>query len=471
MRSHTKILSLLLLAAPATAQNTIVHHAGFNGPVHQRHFENTSIGSGFLVAESGSGQNDGRVTFLEDVTLSRQEVVVGLTSVISPEQFPSGPHEAIITSDNNLYVVIGKTGGDLSSVVVGFDLDATPWTVGSDPLTVDDIDKTIEVGAFISGLGYHDSNAYSITEGHNGNLLIVDSGANSIVRYNNNNGNMAHILEFPDIDNPTDIGPPVIQQVPTQIRSHDGGLYVSTLSGFPFLEGLSRIYRVHPNGNSMVVHDDLTLVTGFSFDPADGNLVVSQFSESVPTTLVPFSGSVVKINDAGNPVPVATGVHFATSVEHGAGGVLFFGSIATGNMYRIDPGSMSYCDGASNSVGDGAVLTNSGSVSVSANDLAFTAVGLPAETFGVLIMAGSPVNIPLGDGYLCTSGPNLARLAILQSDDTGLAFHHVDNANLPPTAAAITAGDLGQLQYWYRDADYGDFGYNLSNGVQVLFKP
>jgi hypothetical protein len=282
---------------------------------------------------------------------------------------------------------------------------------------------------------------------------------------------LSHVAELPVEVNPTNIGPPTIQPVPTQIRFHEGAFYVSTLSGFPFLEGLSKIYRVQPNGNFSVAHDGLTLVTGFSFDPADGNLVVSQFSESVPTTFEPFSGSVVKINDAGNPVPVATGVHFPTSVEHGAGGTLFFGSIATGDMYRIEPGSMSYCDGASNSVGDGAVLTNSGSESVSANDLAFTCVGLPADSFGVLIMAGSPVEIPLGDGYLCTSGPNLARLAILQSDSSGHTFHSIDNTNLPSTAAAITAGDIRQFQQWYRDAEFGAFGNNLSNGVQVLFKP
>jgi len=57
------------------------------------------------------------------------------------------------------------------------------------------------------------------------------------------------VAVFPTLPNPLfpNFGPPTVESVPTAIaRGPDGALYVGELTGFPFVQGLAKIYRVVP---------------------------------------------------------------------------------------------------------------------------------------------------------------------------------------------------------------------------------
>lgn len=455
-------------SALVSAQVTVNHHSGFLDPTGMHGVQGSSMGSGFIVSEAGTGANDGRVTFLEDGTFNRQTVIAGLPSIIS-EGFASGPHDATL-SKNNLFVALGKTlHPTLNSTVVRFDLNATPWSLGMPPLTTADIAEIIPVQAFMASQGYTDSNVFSMVLGRKNNLFIVDAGANAIVRYSFQTSTLSVYVDIPGEPNPTSVGPPIIDAVPTRLRWDGKTLRVSTLTGFPFLPGLAKIYAIDAGKQLSVEQDGLTMVTSFDYDPTNERLVVTEFASSfdLVTGFAPNSGSVVEFTRTGDRVPISVGANFPTALMHKLDGTPFFASLADGVMYRIDPGAMNFCVTSRNSVGSGATLSNSGSVSVTANDLALRCDYLPADQFGLFFYGSAPTMVALGGGYRCVGGPKLFRLGIMKSNQAGVAFCPVDNSALAK-GGSFLPGSVWQFQYWYRDSGIGA-GSSLSDGLQVMF--
>lgn len=128
--------------------------------------------------------------------------------------------------------------------------------------------------------------------------------------------------------------------------------------------------------------------------------------------------------------------------------------------------------GCANSSGGGASLTGSGTVSVSLDNLSFSAAGLlpaqPALLFqGLNAVNGGNGNL-LGDGLRC-AGMGVIRLGISVPGAGG-------NASWGPGLAAQgnwVAGDTRRFQVWYRDPVGSPCasGFNLSNGAEVLLQP
>ena len=66
--------------------------------------------------------------------------------------------------------------------------------------------------------------------------------------------------------------------VPTSVvRGPDGALYVSQLTGFPFVQGAANIWRIDGDGNLTVFASGLTNVTDLAFAD-DGSLYAVQIS-------------------------------------------------------------------------------------------------------------------------------------------------------------------------------------------------
>ncbi len=456
------------LVAPSLAQMTVTHHSGFQTPVGMYLVDRSAIGSGFVVAEAGTGINDGRVTFLDSVTANRQILAVGLPSVNSVG-FPSGPHDVAL-SGNDLYVALGASlDATLSSTVVRFDLAATPWSPGQPPLTVADIAEVIPVQAFMQSQGYAFSNVYSMALGRKNHLYISDAGANSILRYDLGTKGMSIFADIPAEANPTLVGPPQIDAVPTRIRWDGRYLRVSTMTGFPFVPGLAKVYRIDSQGTVSVEQDNLTLATSFSYSPTTDKLNVTQFADSFDpaTGFAPNTGSLVEFNGMGQPLPLSESVAFPTEVVHMADGKPFFTAIGTGDLLRIDPGAMNFCSTTANSVGSGAIMSHAGSVSVAANDLALRCDYVPSDQFGIFFYGSARAFVPVGGGFRCVGGPKVYRLPVIKSTSSGIAFYQMDNSS-PRKGGAILPGSIWQFQYWYRDAA-GPGGNNLSDGLQILF--
>jgi hypothetical protein len=127
-------------------------------------------------------------------------------------------------------------------------------------------------------------------------------------------------------------------------------------------------------------------------------------------------------------------------------------------------------EGCGNSTGVGALLGASGSVSVSANDLALSATSLPLSQSGILYMGPNQIQSPFGDGLRCVGGGALGivRFPVTNSGPSG-------TIPLGPgflTGTPITSGSTWNFQAWYRDPQ-GPCGnaFNLSNALSVTFAP
>lgn len=80
-------------------------------------------------------------------------------------------------------------------------------------------------------------------------LYLVDSGQNSIVRIDSDSGHSRVVARFPPTPNPTKIGPPMVDAVPTGAVVVGSQILVSMLSGFPFVPGQARVMAVNlPSG-------------------------------------------------------------------------------------------------------------------------------------------------------------------------------------------------------------------------------
>jgi hypothetical protein len=155
-------------------------------------------------------------------------------------------------------------------------------------------------------------------------------------------------------------------------------------------------------------------------------------------------------------------------------------TIELGTAYCFGDGSGTPCPcnndstgsvGCKNSTGSGASLDASGSASVSANDLALIATGMPPHVSVFLFQGTAEVNggtgAMLGDGLLCAGG-TLKRFPVHSADASG-------SATWGPGLAAFggwTAGATFNFQAWYRNnAGPCGSGFNLSSARSITFSP
>ena len=128
--------------------------------------------------------------------------------------------------------------------------------------------------------------------------------------------------------------------------------------------------------------------------------------------------------------------------------------------------------GCANSTGGGALLDASGSASVASSTLVLSGSGLPAGQPGLyfqgLNAVGGGSGVSFGDGLRCAGG-GVVRLQVRASDALGTSSTSADLA----VGGGVTAGDTRTYQLWYRDpaGSVCGTGFNLSNGVQLVWAP
>jgi len=138
-----------------------------------------------------------------------------------------------------------------------------------------------------------------------------------------------------------------------------------------------------------------------------------------------------------------------------------------GEVYRIDqvcPTPTTYCVGAANSAGPGALMTFSGTGALPQNNLTLITTGCPSSINGLYFYGEGQTQVPLGNGFRCIAS-NFKRLPVTQTNIFGDASWTFDNT----TAPWILPGSTWNFQFWYRDVPGGGALYNLSNALSVLF--
>lgn len=134
-------------------------------------------------------------------------------------------------------------------------------------------------------------------------FVVADAGGNTIVEASRK-GKVKTLAVFQD---QLAVAPPFLglppgtqipaEAVPTSVaQGPDGAIYVSQLTGFPFEQGSSKIYRVDKRGNVTVYASGLTNVTDLAFGHKGVLYAVQLSSEGLLTGPV---GSLVRIPKGG----------------------------------------------------------------------------------------------------------------------------------------------------------------------------
>ena len=269
----------------------------------------------------------------------QERIVTGLPSLGTGGEVVAGPNDIAFQGRGNMYVTIGLGADPALRDALG-DVGATLGT-----LIVVKPNGKWSIVADIAGFeaannpddGVPDSNPYGVlAEG--GRQYVTDAGGNSLLEVAPN-GALSLVATFPDLALPPLPLPFTSSQaVPTEVvRGPDGALYVSTLTGAPFLPGLARIYRVTAGGAPSVFRDNLTAVTDFDFGP-DGSLYVLQFASEL---FLGGAGSVVRIAPDGTRSTIADGLIAPTGLEVGPDGAIYVTNkgvlVGAGEVLRIAP--------------------------------------------------------------------------------------------------------------------------------------
>ena len=167
--------------------------------------------------------------------------------------------------------------------------------------------------------------------------VVVDAGANAVLAVVG--GAVSTLTAFPPRPNPTPIGPPFVDTVPTAAAiGPDGALYVSELTGVPFLTGFARIHRLGADGSTSVYATGLTTVVDLAFAD-DGTLYALQHASCGPFFACP--GSIVQVGASAPHAVVHGGLSRPGGMTIGPGGAFYVSNMSAssgvGEVLRIVP--------------------------------------------------------------------------------------------------------------------------------------
>lgn len=198
--------------------------------------------------------------------------------------------------------------------------------------------EVADIGGFESAHnpddGADDTNPFGLlVEGSQ--RFVADAGGNSLLQFQPNGG-VSLVATFPETPAPAPFGQ--ADPVPTEVqRGPDGALYVSTLSGVPFLPGAAKIYRVGSGGTPAVYADGFKTITDFTFAP-DGGLYVLEYA-SGPFLTPP--GRVIHVAPNGTRTVITTALTNPTGILLGSDGAVYvsnFGNLDNvGQVLKIVP--------------------------------------------------------------------------------------------------------------------------------------
>ncbi len=99
---------------------------------------------------------------------------------------------------------------------------------------------------------YKFSNPWGLALSEDGrNLYLTDASQNCLLRIDTATGRWQRLARFGPFRNPTTVGPPVVDAVPTSVRIYGDSVLVSFLSGFPFASANGRVLIVNPETGAL----------------------------------------------------------------------------------------------------------------------------------------------------------------------------------------------------------------------------
>jgi len=344
------------LGASAAAEDyTVMHYASVN---HPRGITVAPDGAVFAV-DMGTGNNDAAILKLMDMDGNGMadngaEINYAVTSIPSALLTFEEGNEVSGISD----VALGPDG-EVYFVQAGFQVDplsenhGTVWSTAARNTSGNQL-RTANPYASITAAehalnpdgGIVDSNPYALVVDDEGNTYVNDAGANATFKVDTD-GNVSVYAVYGPVAVPEEYGLPfpVTDYVPTGIAmGPDGALYVSGLTGFPFSEGSSMVYRlddadgdgdVMEDGEMTVFAEGLSTSTALAFDNA-GNLLATEFRSGLDPANPETLGRVVMWVDGAWDV-VAENLITPTGLAVAPDGTIYVSQEFMGNILAIRP--------------------------------------------------------------------------------------------------------------------------------------
>ena len=270
------------------------------------------------VAMGGNSAQVAMITPDGEVT-----VVANLPSLLMGMEALGGGRLALL--DGVLYATVGQGAGD--PAWAGLPNFGGVVSVSADGIAMVGSTWDFERANNPDETTLLDSHPYGLTAGPDGMLYVADSGANDVVRMDPATGEVelvAVLDALPGVfPSGTRGGEMLTDPVPTSVLFDEAGnMYVSYLSGAPFIPGTSGVKMVTPDG---VISDyvvGLTMITDLRWGP-DGEMYGVQFGMFTEEGPQPGSGAVIHIMPGADSVPVVEGLTFATSLDFNAAGDVY----------------------------------------------------------------------------------------------------------------------------------------------------
>ena len=244
----------------------------------------TDANGNIWVCETGTAANDGKVVI---ITPSGEvhDAIVNLASISNAASGETEGPAHLLFDNGTLYILAGN---------YLYKANVSHFMPGDTPLDAASIPYE-DIGSFSLSYPYvndaNDTHPYNLTKGPDGDLYISDAGANAII-HRKGAGNYSVLAELPDVANPTPVGAPQVQCVPTSIFYNGHDFLVTTLLGFPFPSGSALIYKVSMAGNVSVYQQGFTCLVDIAKGNFFGRLVL-QYATFGAKGFEPNTGALV----------------------------------------------------------------------------------------------------------------------------------------------------------------------------------
>ena len=241
------------------------------------------------VSEGETINNDGKVVVIKPNGM-KFDAIINLNAFVNESSGEPQGTSHILRDGGKLYVLSGN---------YLYTADVSHFKPGDKPLDAGTLPYE-DIAAFVYSYPFandaNDSHPYNLTKGPDGDLSISDAGANAII-HRKAKGVYSILAEVPGIANPTPVGPPAIQAVPTSILYDGHNFLVTTLLGFPFPAGNAMIYKISTSGNLSIYQKGFTSLVDQAEGNYAGHIAVQYASSFDPATgFAPNTGSLVWVN-------------------------------------------------------------------------------------------------------------------------------------------------------------------------------
>lgn len=191
----------------------------------------------------------------------------------------------------------------------------------------------------------------------------------------------------------------------------------------------------------------------------------------------------VNPNTTGDPVRVLNVSSNGTSISvtapalAGPGDVLVkipgAANSTVSNAWPVTPASstppQTYCSSSPNSVDPfGAIMGWAGTTLISNNNFTLTTASVPPNAACLYYFGPNQAFASFGNGYRCIGSP-VSRFPVMNASPFGDAAYTLNFTSGP--ASTIPANSTRNFQLWYRNPAGGGAGFNLSDGLSVVFCP